>query len=186
MYARLWWKDARQFWPIWLVLIVAAAFTQWMILAFVGRPARFGGLGIAALALGQSLRARRRGRGLRRGTRNGHAQAARLFTGRSIGRLGGESLICAGDIPRTHASISGHGCREHRAMEFSGFSHAIYSALFLCMIVPVSLGWGLFWSSVLEDGTRRVIGRTHLCRNVADLVGSRIGASVRRLSVRQR
>ena len=49
MYARLWWKDARQFWPIWLVLIVAAAVTQWMMLIFVGGSARFGGLGISAL-----------------------------------------------------------------------------------------------------------------------------------------
>ena len=49
MYVRLWWKDLRQFWPIWLVLILAAALTQWMILIFIGRPARFGGLGISAL-----------------------------------------------------------------------------------------------------------------------------------------
>ncbi len=30
MYARLWWKDARQLWPIWVFLAVAAAVAQWL------------------------------------------------------------------------------------------------------------------------------------------------------------
>ncbi len=34
MYARLWWKDLRQFWPIWLFLVIAAAAGQRMLLLF--------------------------------------------------------------------------------------------------------------------------------------------------------
>ncbi len=30
MYARVWWKDARQLWPIWVFLAVAAAVAQWL------------------------------------------------------------------------------------------------------------------------------------------------------------
>ncbi|MGE3818923.1 MAG: ABC transporter permease subunit [Isosphaeraceae bacterium] len=35
MYARLWWKDARQFATIWLGLAVSAAVTQWLVLSLV-------------------------------------------------------------------------------------------------------------------------------------------------------
>jgi hypothetical protein len=49
MYARLWWKDARQFWPIWVFLASAAAMTQTLVLHFVGREARYGLLGLLAL-----------------------------------------------------------------------------------------------------------------------------------------
>ena len=32
MYMRLWWKDARQFWSIWVFLGLAAAAGQWVAL----------------------------------------------------------------------------------------------------------------------------------------------------------
>ena len=41
MFARLWWKDVRQFWPIWAVLAVAAAGCQWLV-AEVRRAATSG------------------------------------------------------------------------------------------------------------------------------------------------
>ena len=42
MYLRLWWKDARQFWPIWVFLFLAAAVTQELLLHFAGPEARDG------------------------------------------------------------------------------------------------------------------------------------------------
>ena len=36
MYMRLWWKDARQFWPIWAFLVLAAGVTQLLMNAFAG------------------------------------------------------------------------------------------------------------------------------------------------------
>ena len=49
MYARLWWKDARQFWPIWVFLVLAAAVTQVLVLNFADREVREGALGFLAL-----------------------------------------------------------------------------------------------------------------------------------------
>ncbi len=49
MYLRLWWKDARQFWPIWAFLAVAAIVTQGLVLHYVGDEARRGILGGLAL-----------------------------------------------------------------------------------------------------------------------------------------
>jgi hypothetical protein len=36
MYARLWWKDLRQFWPIWIFLVLAAAVVQMIVLVISG------------------------------------------------------------------------------------------------------------------------------------------------------
>jgi hypothetical protein len=49
MYARLWWKEARQLWPIWVFLVLAAAVTQMLVLDFAGREVREGALGFLAL-----------------------------------------------------------------------------------------------------------------------------------------
>ena len=49
MVARLWWKDARQFWPIWVLLAVVGLAAQWLILHYVGENARNGGLAVVAL-----------------------------------------------------------------------------------------------------------------------------------------
>ncbi len=40
MYMRLWWKDARQFWPIWVFLILAAAVTQVLVLHYTDQSMR--------------------------------------------------------------------------------------------------------------------------------------------------
>jgi hypothetical protein len=49
MYARLWWKDARQFWPIWVFLALAAAVVQGLLLHYLEQDARHGALGVSAL-----------------------------------------------------------------------------------------------------------------------------------------
>src|SRR5271163_327314 len=49
MYASLWWKDARQFGPIWVFLALCAAGVQWLFLYFLGQDAVHGALGISAL-----------------------------------------------------------------------------------------------------------------------------------------
>jgi ABC-type transport system involved in multi-copper enzyme maturation permease subunit len=36
MYARLWWKDLRQFWPIWILLVLVAAVVQMVVLVISG------------------------------------------------------------------------------------------------------------------------------------------------------
>ncbi len=49
MVARLWWKDARQFWPIWVLLAVFGLAAQWLALHYFDEKARSGELAVAAL-----------------------------------------------------------------------------------------------------------------------------------------
>ncbi len=49
MLARLWWKDARQFWPIWVLLAVVGMAAQSLILHYAGEKARNGELVFLAL-----------------------------------------------------------------------------------------------------------------------------------------
>ena len=165
MYARLWWKDARQFWPIWVVLLLAAAATQWMMLIFVGRPARFGALGISAL-LWASLYALAAGAAAFAGEREtGTLRAARHLARRSAGRLGGQVLIRTRDDPGPDRRAPGHGGCEHRTLESATSSHAVRMPLASCMFVLVALGWGLFWSSILNTALARGPGGDLLRRS---------------------
>src|SRR5262249_933654 len=49
MYMRLWWKDARQFWPVWVFLVLAASVTQAVVLHYGGPEARQGAFPLVAL-----------------------------------------------------------------------------------------------------------------------------------------
>ena len=49
MLIRLWWKEARQFWPIWAFLALTALVVQWVVLYSLGRDAQTGVLGLFAL-----------------------------------------------------------------------------------------------------------------------------------------
>ena len=46
---RFWWKDARQFWPVALFLILTALVTQWLLLRYGGPEIRNGVLGWLAV-----------------------------------------------------------------------------------------------------------------------------------------
>jgi ABC-type transport system involved in multi-copper enzyme maturation permease subunit len=149
MYARLWWKDARQFWPIWLVLIVAAAFTQWMILTFVGQPARFGWLGISAL-LWASLYALAAGAAAFAGEREtGTLKLLDHFPAdRSVVWAGKVSFALVTSLALAFlfllmAAVSTEKWHPQNSL-------TLFDAACLCMIVPVSLGWGLCWSSITK------------------------------------
>src|SRR5262245_39143796 len=49
MLARLWWKEARLFWPVWVFLGLTALGVQWAVSRYVGMEARRGVLGAMAL-----------------------------------------------------------------------------------------------------------------------------------------
>src|SRR5271157_6018145 len=49
MVARFWWKDARQFWPIWVLLAVIGLAAQGLALHYFAEKARSGELAVAAL-----------------------------------------------------------------------------------------------------------------------------------------
>ena len=96
MYARLWWKDARQFWPIWVVLVLGAAATQWMVLISLGRRLGSGGSAFRPCSGRASTRWRQVPR-----LSPGNAKRARSGCWTSCppigGRLGGQSLVRARD-----------------------------------------------------------------------------------------
>ena len=89
MYARLWWKDARQFWPIWVFLALAAAAVQGLLLYFLGQDVRQGWLGPFSIDMCKPLCFRDRRGGVRRRARDGYAPAARHPARRSARCLGG-------------------------------------------------------------------------------------------------
>ena len=149
MYARLWWKDARQFWPIWLVLIVAAAFTQWMILAFIGRPARSAGSGSSALCWA-SLYALTAGAAAFAGERETGTLKLldHLPADRSVVWAGKVSFALVTSLVLTLLFLLMAAVSTERWNAQNSLTP--FDAVCLCMIVPVSLGWGLFWSSILK------------------------------------
>ena len=62
MYMRLWWKDARQFWSIWVFVALAAAAGQWAALNYYGPDVRQGPLLSRWPWCGRSCTRSRRGR----------------------------------------------------------------------------------------------------------------------------
>ena len=147
---RLWWKDARQFWPIWAFLLLAALATQWALLYFVGRDVRTGGLVPAAIGWACLY---------------AFAVAAAAFAGeRETGTLG---MLDAVPVPRSALWTA--------KASFALVSTAALAALLVavaatgtdrwneealgpvvvvvgyCAVLVEALGWGLFWSSRLSN-----------------------------------
>ena len=155
MYARLWWKDARQFWPIWVVLVVGAAVMQWLLLNFVGREARYGALGLSALVWA-SLYA--------------FAAGAAAFAGeRETGTLrlldilpADRRVVWAGKV--SFALVTTLALTllllvmadwSTETLEPAGSRSRLGRPFVFGMIVLVALGWGLFWSSIFKSRADR-------------------------------
>ena len=150
MYARLWWKDARQFWPIWLVLLLAAAATQWLMLNFV-RP--FGAGSACSASRPCCGRASTRSlpgpRLLPASARRARSPARRLAR-RPAGRLGRQVFIRTRDDCHPDLRSAAHGGSEHRTLEPGTASDGIDCGRLDARSCSVALGWGLFWSSILK------------------------------------
>ena len=128
---------------------MGAAATQWMILMFVGRPARLGGLGLAsllwaslyALAAGAAAFAGERETGTLRLLDN-------LAVDRSVVWKGKVSFALVTTLALTFlllvmAAISTDRWNPQHPL-------TPYHFACLCMFVLVALGWALFCSSVFE------------------------------------
>ncbi len=148
MYARLWWKEARQFWPIWVFLIAAALVIQWLLLHFAGDDSRQGILGSCALVYA-SLYAL--------------AVGAAAFAGeRETGTL---TLLDTLPVDRgvVWAGKASFALVTSVALAVLLFAMAAMSTerwdpqnlnailLFFGPFVLVALGCGLFWSAVLNN-----------------------------------
>jgi ABC-type transport system involved in multi-copper enzyme maturation permease subunit len=150
MYARLWWKDARQFWPIWVLLVSGAAVIQWLMLTFVGRPVQNGTLGVIAL-LWASLYALAAGAAAFAGERE--SGTLRLIDILSIDRrvvwAGKISFAVATTLALTVTLLLMAALSTERSkiliLQTPGVQFSVV------MFVLLALGWGLFWSSILKS-----------------------------------
>jgi hypothetical protein len=150
MYTTLWWKDARQFWPIWVFLTLTAAVVQGLLLYYGGQDARNGALGISALICA-SLYA--------------FATGAAAFAGeREMGTLRLLDILPADRRVVWGAKVS-FALVTTLALTLILLAMAalytdrwdlyrvvsLWEALSFAMIVLVALGWGLFWSAILSS-----------------------------------
>ena len=168
MYARLWWKDARQFWPIWVILVLAAAATQLVTLSYVGREARFGGLGISALAWA-SLYALAAGAAAFAGERE--TGTLRLLDIMPVDR----HVVWAGKVSFALVTSAALTLLLLVMADWSTESWnphdplTAWQAIFFGMLVLVALGWGLFWSSILKSALTAAVAA--ICFAGLTLVG---------------
>ena len=150
MYARLWWKDARQFWPIWVFLALAAVVVQGLLLHYLEQDARQGALGISALICA-SLYAFATGAAAFAGERE--TGTLRLLDILPIDRrvfwAGKVSFALATTLVLAVALLAMAAASTDKWKPEGSLS--IAEALSFGMIVLVALGWGLFWSAILSN-----------------------------------
>ena len=149
MYARLWWKDARQFWSIWVFLASGSGRDPALLLHFLGQSVRYVRWP-PGHHLCQSLV---------------HLNRAAAFAGEALDR----------DTPLTRHLTDRSTCRRSDKVSFALVTSlvlmlvllamaatstdnwkdegelSIWEAITVGMIVPVALGWGLFWSAILSN-----------------------------------
>ena len=150
MYARLWWKDARQFWPIWVFLALAAVVVQGLLLHYLEQDARNGALGISALIC-TSLYAFATGAAAFAGERE--MGTLRLLDVLPIDRrvvwVGKVSFALATTLALALVLLATAAMSTEQWKPEGSLS--IAEALSFGMIVLVALGWGLFWSAILSN-----------------------------------
>jgi hypothetical protein len=149
MYARLWWKDARQFWPIWVFLAIAAAVTQGLLLHYLGQDARQGALGCLALICA-SLYAFATGAVAFAGERE--AGTLHLLDILPVDRRVvwasklSFSLVTTLALALLLLAMAAVGSDQWKPQG----PLSLWEALSFGTIVLLALGWGLFWSAILS------------------------------------
>jgi hypothetical protein len=147
MIARLWWKESRQFGPIWVLLVLVALATQWLVLSNLHEEARGGQLLVLAvawtvlyaIAVGSAAFAGEREAGTltlldalpvgRRLLWRGKASFALVST-LALGLL----LAALAGLSTTHWKPEGFGW--------------ITLPLGAAALIGMAVAWGLFWSAL--------------------------------------
>jgi hypothetical protein len=150
MVARLWWKEARMFWPIWVFLVVVAGVTQFLLIRYVGDGVRTGGLAVVALGWTCFY---------------AFAVAAASFAGERENR----TLALLDSLPidrwRLWASKSSFallttfmlglgllGLAAVGSFRFDFSPLGVPWTIFLGVVIVLhALGWGLLWSALLSN-----------------------------------
>lgn len=153
MYARLWWKDARQLWPIWVFLAVAAVVGQWLALRFWSSISQHTALVLLAtvwasfyaIAAGAAAFAGEREAGTLRLLDIMPVERRVAWTGKVSFALG-TTLILLGSLLAMAALGTKHGTSLSSAQLLP-----LRDVASLAVTVLEAMGWGLFWSAVLSS-----------------------------------
>jgi hypothetical protein len=151
MYMRLWWKDARQFWPVWVFLVLAASVAQALVLHYGGPEVRQGAFPVIALGW-TSLYAFAVGAAAFAGEReNGTLRLLDLLpASRWVVWAGKVSFALATTLAlaATLLAIAGLGTDSWTR----GLRATVVEALFPAgVLVLQALGWGLFFSAIMSN-----------------------------------
>lgn len=150
MLARLWWKEARLYWPVWLVLILVAAGVQWVLEANLERsPLRRSTLTQAALGWGV-LYALVAGAAAFAGERENRTLLFLdiLPVGRRTLWLGKTSFALTSTLVLALVLVLVAGLGTESRFELNGRERI---ALGFGVLLVEAVAWGLFWSAALEN-----------------------------------
>jgi hypothetical protein len=147
MVARLWWKEARLIWPIAALLAVVSVAAQWLVIHYLGKEARTGGLPL--LALGWTCLY---GFSVASATLAGERENRTLLLLDSLPvarwRLwAAKSSFAVGSTLVLGALLAGIGALYTDSNRFASGEIA-YLILGGSLVLLQVLGWGLFWSAV--------------------------------------
>jgi hypothetical protein len=153
MYMRLWWKDARQLWTIWVFVALAAAAGQWVALTYNSPQSRHGMLvfmaliwtGFYALAAGAAAFAGEREAGTLRLLDILPASRPVVWAGKFSFALITTLALAALVLPMAAMSTDYWGSFSE------GLPLPPLMEVFYGLVVLVALTWGLFWSSILSN-----------------------------------
>ncbi len=159
MFARIWWKEARQFWPIWAFVALAAAGFQGLFLYSMGQDARQGVLGLSALAfaslyalaVGAAAFAGERETGTLRLLDILPADRRVVWAGKSLFALVTTLALTVMLLAMAAMSTERWNPRDQISMQ---------QALSFGPFVLVALGCGLFWSAILNNALTAAVVAT--------------------------
>ncbi len=151
MLVRLWWKDARQFWPIWMFLACFALMVQWALIQVMGREVKTGLLGDLALGWA-TLYACAVGAAAIAGERENKTLA--FLDGQGLARQSlwsGKASFAFASTLVLAVFLFGLAMLGTDRWEMHG---GLRLGLFLILCTAILLeavGWGLLWSSLTSN-----------------------------------
>ena len=154
MLARLWWKEFRLFWPVWLCISLFALVGQWLALWFFGNEARTGVLMLVALgwaflyATAVSSAAFAGEREQRTLRFLDTLPVPRGFLWQSKASFALVSTLVFGLLLLLIGVVS----TDFEAKQAYFNPAGSWSNFFSCLVLLIEvLGWGLFWSAIMGN-----------------------------------
>ncbi len=168
MYARLWWKDARQLWPIWVFLALAAVFAQWAAERY-WMPASPPHALILLAILWASFYALAAGAAAFAGEREtGTLKLLDIMpVERRVTWFGKVSFGLVTTLVLT-GLLLGMATLGTKSWPTAGSAQALspWDIASLTVIVVEALGWGLFWSAILNSALSAAVAAI-LCTGIS-------------------